>query len=96
MPDCRAFSFRENLPLGLHTAAVVTYRVLLDLASDSEEKGGLLNNLSVRLGDVGDRRGALDAIKEAVEIRRRLAAANPAAFEPDLATSLNNLSGRLR
>ena len=28
-------------------------------------------------------------------MHRRLAAANPAAYEPDLATSLNNLSIRL-
>ncbi|MGA9363500.1 MAG: tetratricopeptide repeat-containing protein [Bacteroidota bacterium] len=98
-PDrCRKtdlLDFRENLPLGLHPAAVVACRELLQLASDNEEKGRLLNNLSIRLSDVGDRRGALDAIKEAVEIRRRLAVANPAAFEPNLATSLNNLSGRL-
>lgn len=35
------------------------------------------------------------AIQEAVEVYRRLAAANPAAYEPDLAQSLNNLSIRL-
>jgi hypothetical protein len=33
---------------------------------------------------------ALSATEEAVEIYRRLAAANPDAFEPDLATSLHN------
>src|SRR5450755_4282734 len=54
-----------------------------------------LNNLSGRLGDSGDRAGALRAIEEAVEIYRRLAQAQPAAFEPDLATSLNDLSIRL-
>ena len=37
----------------------------------------------------------LAAIEEAVGVYRRLAAANPAAYEPDLATSLNNLSVRL-
>ena len=30
-----------------------------------------------------------------MEVQRRLAAADPARFEPDLATSLNNLSGDL-
>ena len=35
---------------------------------------------------------ALDPIEEAVAIYRRLAAANPAAYEPDLAASLNQLS----
>jgi tetratricopeptide (TPR) repeat protein len=39
--------------------------------------------------------GALAAVTEAVEVYRRLAAANPARFEPDLARSLNNLSNRL-
>ena len=32
---------------------------------------------------------------EAVEMRRRLAAVNPAAYEPDLASSLNNLAASL-
>jgi Tetratricopeptide repeat len=43
----------------------------------------------------GDRAGALRASVAAVDIRRRLAQAQPAAFEPALATSLNNLSIRL-
>src|SRR5205807_2414235 len=38
---------------------------------------------------------ALAAIEQAVEIRRELAASRPDAFRPVLATSLNNLSGRL-
>ena len=40
----------------------------------------------------GDRAGALASITEAVDICRRLAQANPAAYLPDLAMSLNNLS----
>jgi hypothetical protein len=39
-----------------------------------------LNNLSLRLSDSGDRGGALRAIQEAVELSRRLAKAQPAAF----------------
>ena len=54
-----------------------------------------LNNLSVRLADLGRREDALAAIQEAVGIYRELAAARPDAFRPDLATSLNNLSVRL-
>ncbi len=34
----------------------------------------------------------MEAVREAVEIRRGLAEGNPAAFTPDLASSLNNLS----
>ena len=44
-----------------------------------------LNNLSVRLGDLGRREEALAAIEEAITIRRELAAARPDAFRPDLA-----------
>jgi hypothetical protein len=54
-----------------------------------------LNNLSVRLADLGRREDALAAIQEAAGIRRELATARPDAFRPDLATSLNNLSNRL-
>ena len=53
-----------------------------------------LNNLSNRQTDTGDRDAALASITEAVDIRRRLAAANPAAYLPDLARSLNNLSNQ--
>ncbi|MEV4317084.1 tetratricopeptide repeat protein, partial [Actinocrispum sp. NPDC049592] len=54
-----------------------------------------LNNLAVRLGDLGRHEEGLAAITEAVNIRRRLAAERPDAFLPDLARSLNNLSVRL-
>ena len=54
-----------------------------------------LNNLSVRLGDLGRREDALAAIEEATGLYRELAAARPDAFVPDLAMSLNNLSIRL-
>jgi tetratricopeptide (TPR) repeat protein len=51
-----------------------------------------LNNLSLRLSDMGRREEALGAIVGAVEIRRRLAAAVPKRFEPELAQSLSNFS----
>jgi Tetratricopeptide repeat len=51
-----------------------------------------LNNLALRLGDLGRREEALAASEEAVTIRRELAAARPDAFRPDLAGSLTNLS----
>jgi hypothetical protein len=55
-----------------------------------------LNNLLNRLSDSGNRAGALRAIEDAVEmIYSRLAQAQPAAFEPDRAVSLYNLSRRL-
>lgn len=51
-----------------------------------------LNNLSVDLSDSGDHDGALAASREAVALRRTLAAANPARFAADLANSLNTLA----
>ncbi|MGW2324756.1 tetratricopeptide repeat protein [Streptomyces sp. NPDC001700] len=54
-----------------------------------------LNNLSIRLGDLGRWEEALEAIVEAVEIRRELVRYRADAFRPDLARSLNNLSNRL-
>jgi tetratricopeptide (TPR) repeat protein len=54
-----------------------------------------LNNLGTGLSGLGRREEAVAAAQEAVDIRRRLAAARPDAFLPDLAMSLNNLGARL-
>ncbi len=54
-----------------------------------------LSNLGIRLSDLGRREEALEAAKEAVEIRRHLAADRPDVFLPDLAGSLNNLAACL-
>jgi tetratricopeptide (TPR) repeat protein len=56
---------------------------------------GSLNNLGTGLSGLGRREEALAAAQEAVAIRRRLAAARPDAFLPDLAMSLNNLGAGL-
>jgi len=40
------------------------------------------------LGSVGDASAALEAIREALEFYRRLAATSPARYEPDIAMSL--------
>ena len=84
-----------SLAPGLVPLATVVWRGLLDKAKLDEEKADLLNVLSAHLGETGDIAGALAASTEAVEVCRRLAAANPARFEPDLASSLNNLSNRM-
>ena len=62
---------------------------------NSAERAVHMNNLSGRLSEVGDREGALKAIREAVEIRCGLAKENPAAFKSVLAGSLNNFAARL-
>ena len=56
---------------------------------------GNLNNLAVRLSELGRREEALHAAAEAVTLRRALAAQRPDAFTPDLAGSLNNLAACL-
>jgi tetratricopeptide (TPR) repeat protein len=57
---------------------------------------GLLNNLAIRLGDMGRQRDGAETIEEAVTIHRRLAAIDPATHDPNLAMSLNNLANRLQ
>ena len=47
-----------------------------------------LNNLSLRLADLGRREEALAAIQEAVTIRRELAARWPDAYQHELEQSL--------
>ncbi len=80
----------------LSPVSVAIGRALLEgVQPASEERALILNNLSVHLSDAGDNAGALAAIREVVEIRRRLAQENAARFAPDLALSLNNLSLRL-
>ncbi|MFF3002242.1 tetratricopeptide repeat protein [Kitasatospora sp. NPDC057940] len=54
-----------------------------------------LNNLSIRLGDMGRREEGLTVIQEATDHYHALAEANPDAHLPDLARALNNLSNRL-
>ncbi len=98
---------KEALPLtsvALLSLSTTVTKSLLEQAKIDEPKystessrnnlAGLWNDLSVRLGGMGQRPEALAAIQEAVTIRRALAQANPDAFLPDLAMSLNNLSNR--
>jgi len=53
-----------------------------------------LNNLSVRLGDLGQWQDALAVSEEAVAAYRELAAASPDRYRPDLARSLHYLGER--
>ncbi|KAF8594722.1 hypothetical protein BDV93DRAFT_565133 [Ceratobasidium sp. AG-I] len=59
---------------------------------------GLANipdTLSLRLSSLGHCGDSLAAIQEAMKLYRELIRDRPAAFAPDLANSLNGLSGRL-
>ncbi|MFE7792518.1 tetratricopeptide repeat protein [Streptomyces sp. NPDC057460] len=73
------------------------YRVLALTDPDAflSDLASSLNNLSVRLGQLGRREEALTAIEEGVTVYRQLAAARPDAFLHELASSLNNLSAGL-
>ena len=53
-----------------------------------------LNNLAIRLSNLGRRDEALPPVEEAVTAYRGLAEHNP-AYRPDLASALNNLAFRL-
>jgi hypothetical protein len=82
-------------PIGLLPAAIVICKELLKAPSKDEERAKLLNNLSIHLSNVGDTVGALEVIKEAVEMCRKLSEASPHRYLPELARSLNNLSNSL-
>ncbi|MEE1942660.1 tetratricopeptide repeat protein [Streptomyces sp. TRM 70361] len=96
----------DRLPDAGHTLALFAfhltrlvishYRVhVYDSAYLSPDFAMRLNNLSNRLGELGRREEALEAITEAVQTYRELTQEEPDTFLPDLATSLNNLSNRL-
>ena len=54
-----------------------------------------LAELGIRFSLLGRPAEAVTATEEAVAIRRELAAANPARYRPDLASSLSNLGNWL-
>ena len=93
-------AIEAHLPSGGHidldpATAVITIRLhphRLARATGDDERARLHATLGYRLANASRPEEALAATGEAVEIRRRLAAARPGAFEPDLATSLNNIS----
>ena len=88
----------DAIPVGhpaLAGAALAATRRLATSAKRSpEQQAHWANNLSIRLSDVGERKAALVAAREAVELYRGLAEASPQAYTPDLAGSLNNLANR--
>ena len=93
-----AAEIADSIPLGhayLRGLAVTAMTRDQEKDMTPAERAAYVNNLSNRLSEVGDREGALEAVREAVEIYRGLAEKNPGAFNPVLAMSLNNLSNRL-
>ncbi|MGH8898457.1 MAG: hypothetical protein ACRDZ4_15930 [Egibacteraceae bacterium] len=84
--------------LGLYDLGLIVDRRRLDDArtagAEPETLADLLVRVSERARNTGDRNAALTTVTEAVTHYRALAQANPAAYLPDLATSLNNLSNQ--
>ena len=89
----------NEIPVGhpaLAGAALAATRRLATSAERSpEQQAHWANNLSIRLSDVGERKVALEAAREAVELYRGLTEASPQAFTADLAGALSNLANRL-
>ena len=69
-------------PPALLPAAIEAWTTLLPTASEPSRRAQVLHNFAKDLGAARRREQALEAIEEAVELYRRLAAANPAAFDP--------------
>ena len=82
-------------PVLAEAALAVTRRLAASAERSPEQQARWANNLSIRLSDVGDRVGALEAAREAVRLRRALVEASPATYTSDLAMSLTNLAIRL-
>jgi Tetratricopeptide repeat len=79
----------------LAKTAVDVFQRLVESASDGGQRARRLVDLSVRLAGAGRREEALAAIEEATGIYRQLNEAQPDAYQPQLAISLNNQSLRL-
>ncbi|MEW2458837.1 tetratricopeptide repeat protein, partial [Streptomyces albus] len=75
----------------LDEAIELARQALAAIPVDDARYPTILANLGAVLSEVGRREEALVIAEEAVAIRRRLAAENPAAHEPSLASALNNL-----
>lgn len=87
--------YMKNLTQPLLPLAIAVSKQMIDTCEDKEEQALLLNNLSNRLAESGQREQGLAAIRRSVEVREQLAEQNVAAYAPDLAGSLNNLSVHL-
>ncbi len=81
--------------LNLRAVQEPLYRRMAELAPDDAERARAQGMLGYALSALGRREEALAATEEAVAIQRELAQANPQAFLPYLATSLNNLGAML-
>ncbi len=100
-PDDVAAAVDSALPrysTELLWAATALARRLCDTlpaAAGPAQRAHRLDNLGVRLSDLGRLEDALVASTQAIEVYRRLAAGDSAGFDPDLARALTNHGIRL-
>jgi tetratricopeptide (TPR) repeat protein len=80
-----------DLDTGIAALATRLADCRLSVAHEPAARARIKNGLGVRLSYAGLHQQALTAVQDAVDLWRRLAQVNPAAFEPDLAQSLKNL-----
>jgi len=78
----------------VRTAYAVKICELTETEAYWEENLGLRLTASVIFAENGNYKRAMKISEEITSIYQRLATANPAAYEPDLAASLNNLAIR--
>lgn len=98
--DRLLFSFgydgRPENALFAARASVNLYRAVGEEGMDmANVLAGAIHDLSIPLSALGYSKEALEAARESVKIRRRLARDRPTAFSPNLANSLNMLSLQL-
>ncbi|MFF0520902.1 tetratricopeptide repeat protein [Actinomadura nitritigenes] len=88
---------RRHVDLDVGIAALTRRLAAHRLATvrDPGRIADIRHELGVRLGYAGLHGEALEAIAETVDLYRRMAGTDPEAFEPLLATSLNDLCGTL-
>ena len=100
-PDDVAAAVDSALPrysTELLWAATALARRLCDslpVTAGAAQRAHRLDNLGVRLSDLGRLEDAFVASTEAIEVYRRLAAADSATFDPHLARALTNFGIRL-
>ncbi|RZU11430.1 tetratricopeptide repeat protein [Kribbella rubisoli] len=87
--------------LGRHEEALLPALEAVEIVRSSADTdrssrlAGLLNNLGIRLWDLGRREESLAQLEEAVTLYQQLAEGQPATYAPEYASSLNNLGIRL-
>ncbi|BBK42235.1 hypothetical protein STVA_22550 [Allostella vacuolata] len=86
----RLGSHFQDFSVPLMRLSVSVARRVLETAESEEETAGASSFLALSLSETGEAQAALEPSRRAVEIREKLASAEPARFLPDLARSLNN------